>query len=159
VEEVDLPAGLVLSDVHAPDGDVVLMAASETSQDPDQQPCAVLLEPDGTQRARTCDAAYLRFSPDGTRVQGATYENSATNEVVVLDTDLRVLATITPAGSTISRIAWEDDGSLLAAELTYAGSRTTWSLVRYLVSDPATPEVVVGPVRGPDFPPLLQVPG
>lgn len=142
------------------------MAGSEESLGGEQIPCAVVLDPDGTQRARTCDTAFLRFSPDGARLQGGSYENDSTARVTLLDTDLETLATIEPTrptgstgstGPTVSQIAWESSRSLVAVERAQVGDRVSWSLVRYSVDDTDTPEVVAGPILGQEYPPVFRV--
>lgn len=98
---------------------------------------------------RSCDATLTSFSPDGRLLTSARGDNGMAGSVDVLDENLEVvLGYRGQDGSVVKTFGWADAEHLL---VVVAGieAEPAWSLLRVPV-DGGDPEVVVGPVSGPN---------
>lgn len=149
--EITTSEPLRVSDV-SPEGD---LWAVQYADDADPQfGCAGLYDPEtAAMVARSCEAANLRFSPDGQHLLSLRGDNNMFGEGTILDLDLQPVGSFASAGKgdVISRAAWADATHLLVARTDWTAS--TWSLARVGLGWD-DPEVVV-PERPGDNPELV----
>lgn len=134
----------------SPDGE---LWAVQYADDADPQVgCSGLYDPEtAAMVARSCEAANLRFSPDGRHLLSLRGDNSMFGEVAVLDLDLQPVGAFESSGKgdVVSRAAWADTAHVLVARTDWTAS--TWSLTKVGLTWDA-PEVVVpeGPGGNPE---------
>ncbi len=138
---------LRVSDV-SPDGD--RWAVSFPPGDDEQYGCSAIYEVDAEAARNTnCDTSGLRFSPDGRHLLGMRGDNRMFGQVEVYDEGLQETFVYDPGkGVAVSGAAWDDDSHLLVVTATL-DQRPRWSLLRVPI-DGSAPEVVQGPVAGPN---------
>ena len=132
----------------SPDG--TRWAVTYASDEDPQFGCSGIYDPTAEEMlARSCDATVWSFSPDGRRLVSARGDNQMWSSVEVLDETLDVVLSYEPAdGQVVKGWGWDDADHLLV-EVASLGAAAQWSVVRVPV-DGSEPEVVQGPVPGPD---------
>ncbi len=149
VTDLSTTQPLRVSDV-SPDGE---LWAVQYADDADPQfGCSGLYDAErAAMVARSCEAANLRFAPDGKHLLSLRGDNNMFGEVAVLDLDLRPVGEFESSGKgdVVSRAAWADATHVLVAGTDWTAN--TWSLTRVgLAWD--DPHVVVpeGPGGNPE---------